>query len=185
MYQADLYRKYFLHQCENHPDLQHAAVAGSRVFQTIGVEEALGDFRSGAKEKGIIFRLIDYTYVITDGGSPTAQIQKEIQGGFIVAKYYSNRQGGQSEMYEAMDDAERITDEILEKMIADSLNGHPLFNFTLDSRQEFTVNPIGYVGDTSYAGWMALFRFSNHWRNCLSDESAPAWLDDGVTPHEL
>ena len=183
MQQADLYRKYFEHQCVNHPDLAHASTAGSRVFEMVSVEEALGDFRSGAKEKGFIFRLLQYTYTVGDDG--VHEVKKAMQGGFVIARYFSGRILGTADYYEAMEDAERVIDEMIEKMLADSRAGHPLWYYSLDARQDIIVQPVTVLGDASYTGWLCTFRWSNFFRNCLSDPAAPVWLDEGATPFEL
>ena len=183
MYLTNLYRAYFYHQCEAHPALAHQDEVGERVFQVVGIEEALGDFRTGAKAKGFIFRLINYTYTIGDDGGH--ETQKQIQGGFIIARHFSGRNIGTPDYYAAMEQSEQVADEIIEKMIADSLNAHPLFYHSLDSRQQINVQPVAITGDANYAGWLCTFQFANFWRNCISDADAPAWSDGGLTPHDL
>lgn len=176
----DTYRKYFEHQATAHPDLQHGT--GGNVFATINVEEALGDFRAGAKEKGFIFRLINYFFSIGDNGAH--ETRKEINGGFIIAHYHSPRTGGVEQIYEALRKSEKVGDEIIEKMITDSRNGHPLFGRSFDSNQDVTAQPVTSVGD-NYSGYRYIFKFSNHWRNCITAAEAPAWTDGGTTPHDL
>lgn len=183
MLQHDYYVAYFKHQAENHPDLLHSDAVGSRVFQVVSVDEAMGDFRTGAKEKATIMRLLNYTYVISDRGQ--TEVRKYLQGGFIIASYYSNKAGGTDAYLAALAKSEKIADEIIEKMIADSKAGHPLFHRSLDSRQQITVSPVTDTGDGTYTGWLVLFDFYEYWRNCITSEDAPAWLDDGVTPTEL
>lgn len=175
----DLYRAYFIHQCENHPSLVHEDVIGSRVFEMVSVEEALGDFRTAGKEKGFVFRLIEYTYQV--GDNDAHQIRKQIQGGFIVAKYHGVRSEGKAAYFLAMEDSEKVVDEIIAKMITDSQDGHPLFFHSLDSRQEISVSPTLRRPDGSYSGWICLFSFSPHFPECVED----TWLDGGLTPKEL
>lgn len=182
MYFSDLYIAYFKHQAVNHPDLLHDDAVGSRVFEVITVEEALGDFRTAVAEKNYIMRLMHYTYNVGDRG--LNEVRKYIQGGFIIAHYHSDKAGTVTQL-EAMALAEKVVDEIIEKMIADSKAGHPLLYHSLDSKQDITVSPVMYVGDNSYSGWMCLFNIYNWWRDCITHEDAPAWLDDGVTPFEL
>jgi hypothetical protein len=182
MARYDLYRKYFKHQCENHPDLAHADTNGSKVFQTIDVEEALGDFRTGAKEKSFIFRLINYTFQVGDDGAD--ETKKIFTGGFIVARYFDQRNTGESDFYTAVESSEKIVDELIEKMVSDSRAGHPLFYHTLDARQNINVQPALQFAP-GYAGWLVTFTFSNPIRICLTDEAAPAWSDGGQTPFEL
>ena len=94
-----------------------------------------------------------------------------------MAKYHSPRQGGRNAFFSAMTDAERVGDEIVEKMIADSKNGHPLFHYSLNTTQNVFVQPQIATGDLSYVGWMYLFSFANAWRNCITHPSAPNWSD--------
>lgn len=176
MIHNDAYINYFKWQCENHPDLLHADTPGSRVFEVIDIEEALGDFRGSVKEKDFIFRLIMYTYAprLEDNN-----FRKLMQGGFIVAKNYSSRK---TTHLAALLAAEQVTDHIIAKMISDSANGHSLFGNSLDDGSDISVVPVLYTGDGSYAGWRVIFSFSNYFDTCIPGASAPAWLDDGVTP---
>ena len=183
MYLSNLYRAYFKHQCESHPVLAHQDGVGERVFAMVGIEEALSDFRSGAKAKGFIFRLIHYTYTVGDDAAH--ETRKQLQGGFIVARHFSGRNLGTPDYYEAMEQSEQITDELIEKMIADSINGHPLWYHSLDSRQTISVQPVTLLGDGSYTGWLCTFQFANFWRNCTEAEDAPQWSDGGLTPIDL
>ena len=178
----DTYRLYFKHQAENHPSLAHQDLTGERVFQMIGVEEALGDFRTGVKEKAFIMRLLNYNYSIGDAGEH--ETKKFLEGGFIIARHFSGRAVGTADYYEAMDDSEQVVDEVIEKMLADSRNGHPLWYHSLDSRQNIRVNPRAYTGDASYAGWLVTFSWSNRFRDCITSDDAPAWIDGGLTPYE-
>lgn len=146
----------------------------------IGIEEAFGDFRSGVKEKDFILRAINYYYAVSDEG--THEARKLATGGFIVAKYFSPRSGGSSSYYEAIEQSERIMDEIIEKIISDSRAGHPLWGYSLNSRQQFNVQDVMFTGDGSYAGRRCVFQFSNFFRICVTSDDAPEWLDGGQTP---
>ena len=64
----DQYISYFKHQAVAHPDLLHQ-VGQNEVFEVVGVEEALGTFRSTTKEKDIVMRLIMYTFGVSDNGN--------------------------------------------------------------------------------------------------------------------
>lgn len=182
MARYELYRKYFLHQCEHHPDLNHSEENGNRVFEVIDIEDALGDFRTGAKEKSYIFRLINYTYSVGDDAEH--EVKKTFTGGFLIAKYFDIKNTGKAALYSAMNDSEKVMDEFIEKMISDSQNGHPLFNYSFDSRQQINIQPALQV-NPSYAGWLITFSWSDHFRICLTDPSAPIWVDGGQTPFEL
>lgn len=174
---AALYRAYLKHQAVNHPALQHSDTEGQRVFAMIQVEEALADLRTAAKEKDYIMRGFHYTYNVQDDG----QGRKYMQGGFMIAKAYSASEGGTDALLAALDAAETVVDEIIEKMVSDSRNGHPLFLYSLDSAQRIDVRPRPLISD-NYAGWMCFFDFFNYFRVCLTDAEAPVWGDGGITP---
>lgn len=177
----DTYRKYLEHQAKSHPSLLFEE--GKKVFEMIGVEEAVGDFRSQVVNKGFIMRGIWYTYQISDNYA--ADAMKICTGGFIVAKYHSARAQGTDAFNAAMKESEQIVDEIVEKMIADSNDGHPLFYYSLNTAQQFNISPKPAMADGNYSGYLCTFRFNNHWRNCVTADAAPAWTDGGTTPHIL
>lgn len=179
MIQADQYRSYFKHQCEAHPDI--AETADGKVFETISVEEALGDFRSMVQEKGFIFRLIDYTYQVQDNN--TSDPRKIINGGFIIAHHFSTRVDGKESFYAAKDKSEKVMDDIIEKMISDSRNGHPLFYYSMNTAENIYCQPIDQTGDNGYAGWICTFYFANHFTIC-PEHSDTAWADGGLTPFD-
>lgn len=170
------YIDYFKYQCENHALLLHDDAVGDRVFEVISVEEALGDFRTAGKEKGYAFRLLEPIYFIGDNGN--APIRKTAQCGFIIAKYHGVRTGSADAYMTAMDDAESVSNDFVSKMIADSQNGHPLFFYSLDSRQNINVTPTTRRADGTYSGWIITFQISINFDDCPSAN----WLDDGLTP---
>jgi hypothetical protein len=167
------YEAYFKNLCINHPDLQHADVNGSKVFRMIHIEEALSDFRSGTVEKGLIFRLINYTFDIKD--NYTADQTRWKQGAFIVAS--SHGKGKSDEQMAAMAKAERILMDFVERMIHDSQEGNPLFYYTLNTAKGISAQPIIFTGDLTYSGWMAIFDFGDFVPNCITREGGPLWLD--------
>jgi len=151
------------------------------VFAIIDIETALGDFRSGAKRQDFIFRLINYTYVVTQDSH---EATKEIQGGFLVAKYCNVNADGPQSYEDAIDAAEVVMDDMIKKMIADSHNGHPLFDHYFDASQDITIQPVNYTGDGTYVGWMCIFRTKQYFGNCLETTSITRWDDNGVTPYD-
>lgn len=179
----NLYIDYFRHQAENHPDLVHSAQEGEQVFNVIDIEQGmLVGLRSGVKPDAFMMRLFHYTYRIH---RPGAEMLKIIQGGFMLAKQFSVREDDAAEYQLALREAERVTDEVIEKMLADSQAGHPLFYRSLDSDQDITVVSSPKHSGTSYAAKICTFTFSQHWRNCIDSSDAPAWLDGGLTPFDL
>lgn len=177
MKNIQLYYDYWQHQAESHVDLQHSEADGSRVFEVITIDDALGDFRSGVKKQDFIFRLIKYYFTV---GQNEHQISKELNGGFIVAKWYNPREGKEAR-FAAEVAAERVMNEMIEKMIADSKNGHPLFDHYFDAPQNIRVQNVENTGDGSYTGWMCIYAADQFFSNC-TEPSAARWADGGLTP---
>lgn len=177
MYFYNLYRNYFKHQATAHPELAHSDAVGSRVFAEIKLEDSFGDFRTAAKAKGYIFRLMDYDYQV---GRFDHEITKRISGGFVVAHFFQRDK--LSDYLSAKNKAETVMDQVIEKMIADSENGHPLFHGSFDANQDITVQPVEYTGDASYVGYRCVFRLSQYWANCTTPIDSVGWTDGGITP---
>ncbi|PHN06948.1 hypothetical protein [Flavilitoribacter nigricans] len=184
MKSEDLYIAYFKHQAVNHPDILHQDVDGQKAFETVDIDEGLDQQRTQVKIGGYLLQLFHYTYRIGQSSS-TGEVRKFIQGGFKIARHYEPRADGQDGYNEALRDAERVTDEVLEKMFADSINGHPLFYWSLNVDQDISVTTEPRYSNGSYAAKVCIFSFSQHWRNCITHDDAPAWLDGGETPNDL
>jgi len=173
-----LYRDYFRHQAINHPALLHSA--SSRVFAMIGVDEDYGDLRSMVKEKDYVMRLLEYTYQA--GQDQGGLLRKSLRGAFMVAKFCSPRNNSSAEYQAALNAAESVVDNIIEKMIIDSRNGHPLFGYALDSQQDFQIAPVPRPADGAYAGWECVFTLRPVFPYACD---SVAWLDGGTTPFTL
>jgi hypothetical protein len=171
------YIEYFKNIAVTHPDLLHEDDLGKRIF-ALTIEQALSNFRSGFKEKGFYMRPILYTYSVE--GNKADDPRKKPMGGFIVARYH--RPGKFEEYIEALSQSERIVDDILERINADSLNGHPLFYGSQDTLTDIEITPSPYSGDVNYSGWLCTFTFHNFFRACLEHPDSPAWTDGGLTP---
>ena len=179
----ELYQAYFKHQCEIHPELLHKDELGARVFEMSSLEEAWGNARTQNLEKGIIFLLIDYSYGL---GGPQAGDDRQLkQGGFLIAKHADNRENGSPATLAAIATCEKIANQIAVKMIADSQNEHPLFNYSINTLQDMGWNAqvVREVGDGSYYGWLCVFDFSNYIDTCLGNEEDENWKQ--LTPHDL
>jgi len=155
----------------------------AKVFETVNVDEALGDFRGNVQAKGFIFRLIDYTYRVADNEANDPQ--KLVNGAFLVAHHFSSRSGGKESYNLAKDNSEKIVDELIEKMIGDSQDGHPLFYYSMNTANNIHITPIANTGDSGYVGWICDFFFNNHFPICPGQSTDPAWIDGGTTPHDL
>lgn len=175
----DTYYKYFKHQAETHPEILHTAT--SKAFELISVEEAFGDFRTIGK-KGVVLRLLEFSYSFQENGMPL----KYTTGGFLILKNHSSREDGATGFNAAMITTETVTDDIIQKMIADSQNNHPLFKYSLNTADKINVQMAINKGDIGYSGFICTFTIAPYWRACLAeDPETPAWTDGGVTPHIL
>jgi hypothetical protein len=175
------YVSYFKYLCEKHPDLLHAEQSGERVFEVISSEEAVGDFRAGAKGKSFIVRLI-----LPGGtaGGDESNAYVDLRGGFVIARYHSDRKDGKSAQLDALAESYRIGTEFLARMMSDSNAGVPLFGFSAGTLEAMSpgVQPRLLVGDALYSGWIFTFRWSRSFVGCLGSPAAPEWTDGGVHP---
>ena len=146
-------------------------------------EEAYGQLRDGIVPQGYLFRLIDYTYGL--GGPQAGDDRQMKQGGFIIAKHASLREDGKPAIAGAIEDCEKIANQIAVKMIADSQNTHPLFSHSINTLQGMGWNAqvVRDVGDGSYYGWLCVFDFSNYIDSCLDNEADETWKE--LTPIDL
>lgn len=172
------YVDYFKYLCTQHPLIQHSDAQHQDAFAVVDIED-LGEFRTKIKTKDLVFRLINYMHKL--GQNTTGQEYKELQGGFLILDYYSPRKGGGAALQAALDRAEKVVDQFIERMILDSRTGHSLFVNSLDSQQSFTVEPtMGAHSDGNYAGWLVLFDFQHYFPVCADNRAG--WLDGATTP---
>lgn len=176
-----LYRDYWKHQAKAHPTLAHTDAA--RVFQVITIEQALGDYRVGVQAQGWIFRLIEPTYriLLDDSG----RYRKYMQGGYVVAKWIDFRAADEDTRHQIVDQVEQVNDDLIAKMIADSMNDFPLFNHSLDSNQQISSELVPITGDASYIGIRTIYSWDTGFVNCLLPLEEEGWADEGVTPYPI
>lgn len=183
MYQ--LYHDYFEWLCQLHPSLAHTDT--QRVFEVVSVEEAIGDFRGKVSSTGFYFRLIDYSWGVDEYGA--FQFQRK-QGGFIVGKKIAVRSTVAAARIAARNQCERICNDFIAHMLADSKNGHPLFAHQGDELAAFKINvqPLLATGDGSYDGLICTFEFAVENDYTLACHPVPEWQElspntyDGTPP---
>jgi hypothetical protein len=169
---------YFQNLCVQHPLLEHGEAAGRRVFEVVAYDEALGDFRSAAKEKDFFVRFILPTMAWKNHGN---NAMKHYQCGIMVGKYYSTKEADKTAKITAWAAAERVADDFIARMLNDSREGHALFNSTIDlvENAQLSGDFMDAQGDGSYASVMYLFDFGTF--RCVeptgSDFVAAGWLD--------
>lgn len=169
---------YFKGLAENHPELLHNEASGSRVYEVIAYEEAFGDFRTAASEKGYFMRFILPT-LKWDGHQNNAH--KKYQIGLMVGKWYSTREDVKTVKIDCWSDSEKVLDDIIARMVYDSREGHAVFNHSADSVDALDLSGdyMDHQGDGSYAAVMYLFNIGAF--RCIDSEGsefqAVGWLD--------
>ncbi len=175
----ETYHTYFQQLAVEHPDILHTPER--KAFEMIGVEEAVGDFRTVGK-KGVIMRLLEFSYSIDLTNEPL----KRTTAGFMVLNYHSSRKAGSQGFIDAIKTAEAVTRDIIQRMIYDSLDGHILFRHSLTSSDDLNVGMAINKGDIGYSGFLCTYTAIPAWRDCFEEDAeTPAWVDGGLTPHEL
>lgn len=167
---------YFQNLCVQHPSLLHAETAGSRIFEVVAYDEAFGDFKTGASEKGYAVRLLLPTMKM-EASSDNAR--KMYQVGLMVAKYYSTREDSKTAKITAFSAAEQVADDFVARMVYDSRQGNDLFFGSLDNvdNMGLTGDFIDSAGDGSYAAVLYLIDFATF--RCLDPLGAgfADWID--------
>jgi len=152
------------------------------VYELVSIDQAFSNTRSTNIEKGYIFLLLEPTWVLT--GTEGQQVRQVVQGGFLIAKHYGIRDEGSPAYIAAIQDTERIAKEVALRMVADSREGHPLFDYSANHFEylNWTAQAMDNVGDGTYAGHLCTFEFHRGIVQCL--DSYPAeW--QSPTPFEL
>lgn len=176
------YNSYFEYQATQHPELQHQPESGQQVFAIIPFTSAYGQYRTAIREKSFMMRLINYTFGMTDGDD---QSRKSMVGGFIISKWHGTAQDITTEVTAAMEDSEKVVEDIVAKMVRDSQEGHPLFDSGADEVGDLQLNaqPLFFTGDGTYSGWIVTFKLNNYFDHCDSTRSGVVWPDGGTTPY--
>lgn len=172
------YVNYFKNLTETHPLTLHKDVVGSKIFRLISAEEAVGDFRSGIKEKSYLVRLL-MPSLASKGVDNFGRF--EWLCGFLVAKYTPMRQtDADDSMIDALDETQAVASDFLAQIIEDSINGHHLFAYSANSPEAIhaTMQPRIFQGDTQYSGWLVTFRLSIPFTRCVPDEGY--WTSQGA-----
>jgi hypothetical protein len=170
------YQDYLLHQAVSHPDLLH--VDDNRVFAMSPIEEAIGDIRDARfSRSGFMMRGFEGS----DQFESTGMWRQTFSGGYMVCKSFSLREEGSVGYYLALAEAQRVAVDIMEKMVADSHNGHPVFDYAADESLAFTSRSRPVAGDGSFIGWIVLFTYELAAEFC-SPAQRVVWTDGGLSP---
>ena len=171
---------YFRYLCAQHPDLQHSEEAGQRIFEVKNIEEAFGDFRGGGQEKTYFVRFILPTMRMERWGDNARKIY---QCGLMVGCYHSRKEAISDALTSAQSQAERVADDFIARMVADSRKKYPLFaGGTADNVDALNLQGDFHnsQGDGSYGAVLYLFDIGV-FRCLTSQTTGAAWLDQGDT----
>lgn len=157
------YHEYFRDYATTHPDILHQeGVTGEKAFFTVNLEELFVGFRVDTKHQQVVFVLINYQYAPKEEGQ--SQALKNIDAGFIVMGYADR--GDQGAINDMMEKTENIVDQTINTIIESSTENHPLFEYSVESADEFIAEPYQHAGDHNYFGWWVSFKFSNVFDRC-------------------
>lgn len=149
-----------------HKEILHQDAVNKRAFQVMDVEDAFGDIHSLTGD--IIVRWLIPTYQIEDPGSSP---YKNYSVGFIIL--CKHRRGQVDDYIDAIGKAERISDEFLARIRYDSQEDSALFSGGEDSFDEMNIvgNPLKGSGDSSYSGWITVFRIMSQFESdCIDNK---------------
>ncbi len=181
-YYLSAYADYFRYLCTQHPEVMHSELSGHRAFEVRPLEEAFSDVRTSATTKGVLVHLL--LPAITYGADQGGNARKVYEFGLLVAKWHGSRESTKKTILDAMSAAERIADELVARLVADSRAGVGLFQYGLDNPDNLGLSGefVSLEGDASYSGVVYTFKVPA-WR-CL-DVADVAWIDSGTTPSTI
>ena len=183
------YVAYGEHQAQKHPLINHRpSVVGGMAFDCISqsdveAERREGVFRTAFAGKGFYVR-----WIVFNGDTEATQVHNamiDLRGGFYILKKVAVRTDKANDITSPLGETFEIGSQILHKMVADSMNGHPLFMRSVDrldalnAAWQARVN-IGQSSDLT--GWLFTFSFRRPVSTCLIN-SQTAWIDGGKTPY--
>jgi hypothetical protein len=111
-----------------------------------------------------------------------ANHQNNYFGGFIVLKKASRRDTKKKLFWKGIAEAEDICNDILNRMVADSNNKHPLFSRSIDRIDKTKSRKLERNGKDNWVGFLCTFSFHNILTIC---PDPTVWADGGLTPHNI
>jgi hypothetical protein len=175
------YANYFEYVASKHPLLNHVAEIGKRTFDVIPQSD-VKDFDMIRTE---IDAAADFAMVAV---IPTLELQERTDAGvnrtytgaFFVLKKYSSRNDEKRSWYGGTSEAEGIAEDILQRIVKDSRNKHPLFHRSCDTMGALNYRMLERKV-SNWSGLLVTFNFSNIMPDCPN--TTTNWLDNGLTPY--
>ena len=166
------YSDYFKEIATNHVAIRHQDEKGEKAFYHISIEDVfIGAGRNEWKQKGRILVLMDP--IININRSNTHSIKQSYEGGFMILAHF--KKGDETDHVEKKNHTHEIAYDIINRMIMNSKEGHPLFNYSIDGHNAFNVDFADYKGDGYYTGTRCTFSFMTNKEKCVYQSK---WVDD-------
>ncbi len=177
------YIRYFKYLAQKHPLLLHDDTIGGKTFDVVlqrDIKE-LDIARMGIKsDADFILILVIPTMETEDAEDGNAK--RTHLGGFLILKKTSPRTDAKYEWWNSLPETEVIALQILQRMVADSQAGHPLFHRQADRFENLNARFSERVVEEKWVGFLVTFSYKNILPHCPID---CVWTDSGTTPTDL
>lgn len=183
---VNTYIKYFEYLAKKHPIFRHRNEVGSKTFDVV-LQRDIKDLEIARTDINAASEFILIAVVPTKETLPSedGNAKNDYTGGFFVLKKYSPKTNKKDDWWTALYETEVIGTQILQRMVFDSQNKHPLFHRQCDAYSQLNARFSERTIDGNWYGFLVTFNI----KNILPDCPLPcAWLDGGnfgTTPHDF
>lgn len=172
----DIFIDYMKALAINHPLIRHKDEQGKVAFVVDDLMDLLdGVFKTALKNEGFSMRCGEpIIRPLTDAANG---MLANIDAGFSILKKVSF---SSNSIYEARKECYSIVKNLIARMVLDSRNDHELFSFSLNLLEygRFTIEPVVFEGDGTWAGQIVTFSFKSDFIEDIETEfSSTNWLD--------
>lgn len=184
---VNTYCRYFEYIAKMHPSLRHRSEIGSKTFNVI-LQRDIKELDMARVDINAAAEFILLAIIPTDETVPTedGNTMRVHTGGFFVFKKCAPRTERKNEWQNALYDCEVLAEHVLQRMVVDSQNGHPLFHRQADRYEYLNARKTERVLEEKWFGYLVTFQYKNILPDCPL--LSCAWLDGGDggrTPHLL
>jgi hypothetical protein len=176
------YIQYFRHLANMYTSLSHQQETGSATFDVVLQNQVkeLDIARTGINPASETLMLAVIP-TIELNETEDAQGRRNYTGAFFILKKYHPKNDPKMKFWAVMGEAEQAGIDILERMVKDSLNKHPLFSRSIDTLDKLEARFIERVIDDKWYGYLVTFKFATK-IPCTGAGDATKWRDGGITP---
>lgn len=181
---VNTYIKYFEYLAQKHPLILHQNIVGLKAFDMV-LQRDIKELSIARMDINPNADFILLAVIPTDEteGSEDGNAKQVHTGGFFVLKKNAPRTEEKTEWWNAMYETQLIAYNILQRMITDSQNGHPLFHRQADRFENLNPRFSERVIEEKWYGYLVTFSFKNILPECPLLDCV--WTDSGVTPKNL